>query len=826
MSNPSVTASITVDDKASPRLRELVELSQRLNRVAKDALNDVGGNRYASNLSRATIAAREHLTVMERLHKVQSAVAATVVGVAGAKAFQIAKHAVADYLPYERGVRYQKAIQGYSDTDMALLERQRVNAATVYGLKPEDTLSAQQAFVTRAFNAQITEAGTKQAIILSKALAVPAEQAAKIVEGLTFGQGIHLHNAADARREIARSTDVAAIAAKSGSMTPEDISQFAKFGIGMSTAAGIKADQAFAAAMTLRRANVGGDESGVFMRQLSARLLAPTKQAFEAFAHMGIDYSQYATQGSVSPDAIDASLRRRYGKGLGEAGKVSLSEAFNDESRNVLGRREDFAAAVREAVEKSGEKLSRTDEKHLVDTALRQYDLAKGGLRGGDLFNDILSKATPKDLQALVGDKQGGRAVMLLNALDQYREYLEKLGHGDGYAEKIANERMEGLAAAVDRLTASMDTASKQIVAANDGWLSPLANAAGKTVAAFTSLSNETKQALSLTAGVASVAGLSTAAVTVLRVINSMGSLATSANLAAVSLDKIAARGLTGAPGIVPGAAPAAEGASRARAGVAERAAPLASRAAPIALTAASVLSKTAWWATVAMLAFDGMNAISGADPNKDADANYTRWKERHGDDAKDKYRALTGFTNAWAQPEAVKPFVSQSKLDELGWPTRRYNEWSELEDAAADQSNQGDAWTAKRGTTRRYLRELGLLDDEPTGREAGSRDGWQSSARANVAPVNEADKWGDGKPAREISVSSKEISVSGTVEGSAEIHQNIALELRPTPYFEGLIKRAEAVANMGINGRLGTGMQGPGDNGTTPSKPPPTGGQ
>jgi hypothetical protein len=664
-------------------------------------------------------------------------------------------------------------------------------------------LHAQQAFVTRNFNAQITEAGTKQAIILSKALAVPAEQAAKIVEGLTFGQGIHLHNAADARREIARSTDVAAIAAKSGSMTPEDISQFAKFGIGMSTAAGIKADQAFAAAMTLRRANVGGDESGVFMRQLSARLLAPTKQAFEAFAHMGIDYSQYATQGNVSPDAIDASLRRRYGKGLGEAGKASLSEAFNDESRNVLGKREDFAAAVREAVEKSGEKLSRTDEKHLVDTALRQYDLAKGGLQGGKLFDDILSKATPKDLQALVGDKQGGRAVLLLNALDQYREYLEKLGHGDGYAEKIANERMEGLAAAVDRLTASMDTASKQIVAANDGWLTPLANAAGKVVASFTSLSNETKQALSLTAGVASVAGLSTAAVTVLRVINSMGSLATSANLAAVSLDKIAARGLTGAPGIVPGAAPAAEGAARARAGVAERAAPLASRAAPIALTAASVVSKAAWWATVGMMAFDGMNLVSGAVPNPDADANYGKWKAEHGDDAKQRYAALTGLTNAWTQTSAPGATATGQRI--------------------APERGQSDPWERRDGV-RQYLRELGVVDDAPV-----SRDGWQDSAKVNIKQVDGATKWGDGTPTRDIAIATprdSNVTVTGTVAGSAELHANIELHLQPSSYFEGVVRRAEAVANIGMTGKLGIGMQGPGENGVKPSMPPPIGGQ
>ncbi|WP_456654089.1 phage tail tape measure protein [Bradyrhizobium lupini] len=316
MSNPSVTATITADDKASPKLRELVELTQRLSQTAKAAFSESTGANYTNSFRQATSAAVQHLSVLERIHKVQSAIGATVAGVAGAKAFQVARSAFTNYIPYERDVRYQRAIQHYSSADMALLERQRINAATVYGLKPEDTLHAQQAFVTRNFSAPITEATTNQAIVLAKALNVQTSEAAKIVEGLTFGQGIHLHNPAQAAREIARSSDLAAIAAKAGAMSPEDIQAFGKFGIGMSTAAGISAEQAFAAAMTLKRANVGGDESGVFMRQFSARLLAPTKQAFEAFAHMGINYSDFAPQGSVSPDAIDASLRRRYGKGL------------------------------------------------------------------------------------------------------------------------------------------------------------------------------------------------------------------------------------------------------------------------------------------------------------------------------------------------------------------------------------------------------------------------------------------------------------------------------------------------------------------------------
>lgn len=749
MSNPSVTATISADDKASPKLRELVELTQRLSQTAKAAFSESLGSGYSNSFRQATTAATQHLSVLERIHKVQSAIGATVAGVAGAKAFQVAKSAFSNYIPYERDVRYQRAIQHYSDADMALLERQRINAATVYGLKPEDTLHAQQAFVTRNFSALITEAATKQAIVLAKALNVKTDEAAKIVEGLTFGQGIHLHDPAQASREIAKSADLAAIASKAGAMSPEDIQAFGKFGMGMSTAAGIGPAQAFAAAMTLKRANVGGDESGVFMRQFAARLLAPTKQAFEAFAHMGINYADYAPQGNVSPDAIDASLRRRYGKGLSEAGKASLTAAFGDESRNVLGSREDFSAAVREAVEASGEKLSKMDQKHLVDTALRQYDLAKGSLNGGALFDAILQRASARDIQAILGDKQGGRASLLLGAKDQYAEYLEKLNHGEGFAQKIAEERMQGLAAAVDRLSASIDSAEKQMVKANEGWLTPLADAGAKLAGFAAGLSDAQKQAVSVSAGLASLSGLAAAGATIASVISSFTGLAASANVASAALTRMAGGSAVGA------AASAVGGVAAGAAG---------SRAASLL----GGLSKATGWLALGSLfgptLWDeiGKEATGTDDAKGGGAANYRRNLAR--------LHAARG---------------------------------NEFEDLVADDSGPFDRyqpaspWKRRRGATSEYLRQLGASDDG-----AGSSSGWQDSIR-NVAQ----------------SSGFKDVSVSGTVTGEAELHNNVTIDVRPTTYFESLIKRAESVSAITLNGRLGTSMQGPGDNATKPSQ-------
>lgn len=97
-----------------------------------------------------------------------------------------------------------------------------------------------------------------------------------------------------------------------------------------------------------------------------------------------------------------------------------------------------------------------------------------------------------------------------------------------------------------------------------------------------------------------------------------------------------------------------------------------------------------------------------------------------------------------------------------------------------------------------RYLRNSGT--------EGVTSRGWQDSVILGTgAPASR----GFGDPGK--------TQVEGTVNGEAELHVNISGDVRPTPYLEGIIRRAESAASISLNGHLGTSMQGPGDNGTKP---------
>lgn len=572
--NPSVTATISVNDAASPKLREIAALAQKISKTASDGVKFGSADGLTSSLNRANSAAEKHLSLMGRIKSAHSAVTGVATGIASTAAVRGTLNAVKQYLPYEKEVRYQQAIQNFTPESMNLLEKQRLEAATKFGLKPEDTLHGQMTLVQRNYSAEITKAGTQQAIILSKALNSSVSDAAKIAEGVTFGQGIHLKNAADTTLHFKKSADLSAVAAKSGGMTVEDISEFAKVGLGTSSAANVKPETAFAWGMALKRANVGGAESGVFMRQFGARLIAPTSKGRAALNSAGLNYSDYTTTGALDADNLSLALKDKFGKPLSNKSIESLkSRLDNDEEGEALKDRGSFVAAVVDEIAKN-EKLSKTDQKHVSAVAGQQYDLARSGLDGDRLARDILKNFTPTQLQAFAGDKQAGRGNMLLAHRADVNEYQEKLEHSDGYAAEVAARRMEGLGFAADRLSSSFDALEKTVVQANEGWLSAITSSVANLLGWGVGLSNSSKQVIGVTGSLTAVGVAAWSAYRVLSAIRALSALP--AALAA---------GATATPAVAAAAAGAATG------GFVRAAAASAARLVPMAVLAGGAIA-------------------------------------------------------------------------------------------------------------------------------------------------------------------------------------------------------------------------------------------
>lgn len=716
-----------IDNMSGP----LKELSAKAKQAAKMIelmkFDNAGMAAYQNHINNATKAAESHLSVVRRIHEAWKGVGGIVAGIAASKAVHGSIDAIKRYAPLESETRFQKAVGNYSDADMKLLDAQRANAASKWGMSLLDTTKAQQVFTTRNFTAPITEAATNASVVLGRAMNIGAAEAGKMIEGSIFGQGIHLDDPAKARSETMRAADMAAIAAKKGAMTPEDISQLNIYGMAPAHAAGLTPEQVYAVGMTFKRANIDGTQAGTFLRAASSRLIAPTTMGRDALALMlqrqGKSLDDFTGGTSLSPEAIDAALRQNgRGRGLGAKGIESLRESMDDAEKNVIGDRASFNGAARKALEDSGQTFDKGEIPKIVAHMQRLRDISLTKTNASGLFDTILQNATQGEMIKIFGDKQGGRAGSL--TFSQYQEYLSAQNGAGGYAQKIAEERARGLAAAMGRLETSFDTFSNRMVEANEKWLTPLMSGSAHLLDSFANLGDAPKQ-IATAVGAITVLGLAAkAASTALQIVGNL-------------------------------------------------------KGGPVAEAAAETAAKAA-------------KAI-GANPT-------FPWKNPTFPES------LTRFT-----PEMEKLSKLGKVVRGVGWlgtALEAYHETGELYDATFGNGSEADndlnSLTGEYARTRKSNKLFGKPRDASKYRpqnfdsfDLGQSDGWQDSTKLALG---------------------ENVQVTGTVTGAAELHQNIQLEVRPTAYFESLVKRAENVSTMALNGKLGTSMQGPGDNGTKPS--------
>jgi hypothetical protein len=554
----------------------------------------------------------------------------------------------------------------------------------------------------------------------------------------------------DAAAKTRRLNDLAATATKKSNMTFDDVQGFESYSAAAANSAGISPEQNLAMGMALRRGGIVGSEAGVFSRQFSARVMAPTRKGREMLAQHGINIDEFAAHGTISGEGLSDKLARNFGKGLSKRAIDKLNKDLEENGGDVLSSRAAYSKAVMAAVQSSGEKLSKTDQKHVTSSANEYYDFSKSGFRGGALLEKMLNSGDPMVMQGFLGDKQGDRANALLTEKDKYFEAKEHLQGSDGFSQKVADKMNEGLAAAVDKLTASFEALETGLVKANEVWLTPMVDAATKVAGVFNNLSDGAKQAIGVFAGISTLAAGGATVYAFASFLRNVNSLATSAERAAVALNAVA--GEKAMPGGAPGATPGNTAGKWGRRGLGAAGVAGAIFGGPGMQTGALMGS-----------AFGPEGTFIGAAGG----AVYDKWPAIHD----------------WATNDDI----TQGGPDDIE-RRRRFA----LGPASWGRSDLSASRTYQRVT-------LGPgASSALGGAEIGKSGGWQDS-------VNQGQSSG-----------TKEVAVTGTINGNAELHSFV--EVRPTAYFESLVKQAQSVVNMGLSGKLGTSMQGPGDNGTKPS--------
>ncbi|OAF14124.1 phage tail tape measure protein [Bradyrhizobium neotropicale] len=740
MSNPSVTATISANDLASPKVRELIATLKQAEKAARELDGGNLGGKYANSFNQANAAAQKHLGFLHQVHAAHKAIAATVAGYAAMKVVHGGVDAIKHALPYLREDTSIKARTGYSESDMVALRKQQNELASLYGATVEATQKAHETFGRLKYDAATNLAITRPTAIGAKAMGVTPEQNAELMESMISQYGVHFDSPADAQRKATHLNDLAAVATKKSNMTFEDVKEFTKYSAAAANAAGVSPEVNLAMGMALRRGGIVGSEAGVFARQLYAREMAPTRKGREVLAQNGIKIDDFAAHGLVTGEGLSDKMARTFGNRLSKEAIAGINAQLEEHGDEILSDRGKFTEMVANAAEASGDKLSKTDQRHLAKAANEYFDFTKQGFKGEALLNRIIESGNPMLMQAFLGDKQGARGVALLQERDKFDEAKGDLGHAGGYAQKVADEMNKGLAAAVDRLTASTEALSNTMVKANEGWLTGVTNAANAATTALTNLSPEAQRAAGIFAGIATVAAGGGLAYSVVTFIGSV-------NSASAALQVLAARAaVPGVPSGAPGGVVPLVGGT---------------------LTAAT--GATAAIATAAGLYFQQQSIRTSTD--EQLDNNIADWADPE-----------------WAVANAIEK------------QRRKASIW---DNTLVPQPGRFDRFqpTMLDGPSSRYLREGG-----DGGLTSG---GWQDSIRS----IGQSSGF-------------KDVSVSGTVTGSAEVHNNVQVELSPSAYFQRLVQRAESVANMSLNGKLGTSMQGPGDNGTKPSANTGTSGQ
>lgn len=533
--------------------------------------------RLRAEIDRTTAAIRRQAIASERSHNRRVAIAG-----AAAYAGHLAAHGVRHgaretlhtYREFDKERRFSKAVMGLTDEQQAPMVQQAIHMGATTKFNDIQVLEAQRELAARGLKSDQVMGLMQPAGNLGMALDLRLPEAVKQMEGAIFGFKKNISTLDAAMASAKRTADVQVKAAKISGMTPEDITQAYKYGATPARLSGVSEETLLAFAGISKKANMGGDESGVAFRALMAAAQSPTRKAREALLANGLNYKNYQN----NPDRLALApfvenVAAQYGVKLNGKAQKGLGRIF--ENKALISDPAKFTPAVLGVLGKTLGGGDAKSKRSIAGMANRFRASSMEGIDVNAFIADLMTKI-PGNLQlanAIFGSKQGGRIATALGDPETFKKMIgELVGGSEGYAQTIADERMAGFDGAVSRFEGAAKNLQSRIGQGLDndgkgGVLTAATDWAGRATQWAAELNPKVVAGGAVTAGVAGTAGSLYAGYKLLNILTTGGGLTTAAaaldgSAAALSAAAVKLGGGSVA-GAAAGAAPAAAAASK-----------------------------------------------------------------------------------------------------------------------------------------------------------------------------------------------------------------------------------------------------------------------